>query len=127
MATIPKELRYATTHEWVRVEGDKAYIGITDFAQSELGDLVYAETEPVGTVVLAGDAVGSVESVKMASDVFTPVSGTIVEIDTDLEDEPERINSEPYDTWIVAVRMSNVSELDDMLDADAYQTFCEDA
>ena len=98
MATIPKELRYATTHEWVRVEGDKAYIGITDFAQSELGDLVYAETEPVGTVVLAGDAVGSVESVKMASDVFTPVSGTIVEIDTDLEDEPERINSEPYDT-----------------------------
>ena len=121
---VLKGLKYAKGHEWVKVEGNKAYIGITDFAQDELGDIVFVELPEVGTEVDVEDILGAIESVKAASDIYAPVSGTIVEINDELEGSPELINEEPYDSWIAVIEMANGGELDDLMDAEEYEKFC---
>ncbi|HHZ02920.1 MAG TPA: glycine cleavage system protein GcvH [Tissierellia bacterium] len=120
-----EELKYVETHEWVRVEGNKAYIGITDYAQDKLGDVVYVEVPEIGTVVEAGDQFVVLESVKAASDVYAPISGTVVEVNEELEDNPALINESPYDAWIVAIDMSMPTEVDDLLSAEEYKELCE--
>jgi glycine cleavage system H protein len=119
---FPEELKYTEEHEWVMVEGDLAVIGISDFAQDALGDVVFVELPEVGTEVLAGKAFGVVESVKAVSDVYAPVSGTIEEINEELPDAPEILNTSPYgDGWMIKIRMSDPGELDGLMDAAAYQ------
>ena len=119
---FPKELKYTEEHEWVLVEGDLAMIGITDFAQDALGDVVFVELPAVGTEVTTGKAFGVVESVKAVSDVYAPVSGTVEEINEELPDAPEIINTSPYgDGWMIKIRMSDLGELDRLMDAAAYQ------
>lgn len=122
---MDKNLKFSKTHEWVKVEDDVAIIGLTDFAQAQLGDIVYAEPEPEGTEVELEDIIGTVESVKAASDLYAPVSGEIVEANVDIEDAPEAINEAPWDTWFVKIKMADLGELDDLMDADAYEQFCE--
>ncbi|SFJ46631.1 glycine cleavage system protein GcvH [Thermoflavimicrobium dichotomicum] len=118
---LPKELRYSVEHEWVRTEGNKAIIGITDFAQSELGDIVFVELPEVGTEVSAGEPFGSVESVKTVSELYAPVSGKVVEVNSALEESPENVNESPYeDGWMIVVEMSDESELDKLLTAEGY-------
>ncbi len=118
----PGNLKYTKDHEWVRVEGDVAVIGITDFAQSELGDIVYVEIETVGETLDAEEVFGSVEAVKTVSDLFMPVSGEVVEFNDGLEANPEAVNKDPYgDGWMIKVKMSNPSEIDSLLDAAAYE------
>lgn len=124
MAKFLEGLYYSKSHEWVRVEGDLAYLGISDFAQSELGDLVYVETSPVGRKVSKGQTIGAVESVKMASDIYTPVTGEIIETNATLNDKPEVINEDAFGTTFVVIRMSDPTELDNLMDAKAYETFC---
>ncbi len=124
---LPSGLKYSREHEWVRVEGNIAVIGITDFAQSELGDVVYVELPEVGTEVEANNTFGVVESVKAVSDLFAPVSGVVVEANTTLEEEPELVNTEPYeDGWIIRVEMKDESELNDLLEADSYRAYTEE-
>ena len=119
---FPEELKYTAEHEWVLVEGDLAMIGITDFAQDALGDVVFVELPAVGTEVTTGKAFGVVESVKAVSDVYAPVSGTVEEINEELPDAPEIINTSPYgDGWMIKIRMSDLGELDRLMDAAAYQ------
>jgi len=123
---IPEELRFTEDHEWVLVEEDVVTVGITDFAQESLGDIVFVELPNVGTKVEAGKAFGVVESVKAVSDVYAPVSGQIVEINEELPDAPEVINTSPYeDGWMVKIKLEDSSELDELMDADAYQEFLE--
>ena len=119
-------LKFSKTHEWVKVEGNVATIGLTDFAQDQLGDIVYAEPEPEGTVVELEGIIGTVESVKAASDLFAPVSGEIVEANVEIEDEPEMINKAPWETWFVKIEMDDPSQLDALLDKDAYDAFCKE-
>jgi glycine cleavage system H protein len=120
--TFPINLKYTKEHEWVRVEGEEAYIGVTEFAQSELGDIVYVEVETVGETVSEGDVFGTVEAVKTTSDLFMPVSGDILAFNTKLDNEPELINSDPYgDGWIVKIRVKDPEELAGLLDAVAYE------
>lgn len=122
MSDIPENLKYTSSHEWVEVNGDVATIGISDNAQELLGDLVYVELPEVDDDLNMGDALAVVESVKAASDVFAPLSGTIVEINADLEDSPELINESAYSAgWICKIKMSDAGELDNMMDANAYQ------
>lgn len=124
---LPSGLKYSREHEWVRVEGNIAVIGITDFAQSELGDVVYVELPEVGTEVEANNTFGVVESVKAVSDLFAPVSGVVIEANTTLEDQPELVNSEPYeDGWMIRVEMKDDSELSDLLEADSYRAYTEE-
>ena len=104
MSELRDDVKYAKSHEWVKVEGDIAVIGLTDYAQDQMGDLVFAEVVPAGTTVAVEDSIGSVESVKMASDVYAPVAGEVVEANDTLEDAPEQINETPYDTWLVKIR-----------------------
>jgi len=119
---FPEELKYTEEHEWVLVEGDLAMIGITDFAQDALGDVVFVELPAVGTEVTTGKAFGVVESVKAVSDVYAPVSGTVEEINEELPDAPEIINTSPYgDGWMIKIRMSDPGELDGLMDVAAYQ------
>jgi glycine cleavage system H protein len=119
---IPAELKYTKDHEWIRVEGEVAIIGVTDFAQSELGDIVFVEVDTVGEEMDAEEVFGSIEAVKTVSDLFMPVSGEIVEFNEAIEQTPELVNSDPYgEGWMVKVKMSNPSELDNLLDADAYK------
>ena len=118
---IPEGLRYTKDHEWVRVEGGSARIGITDYAQHELGDVVFVDLKPAGTAVGKGDPVGTVESVKAVSDVYSPVSGTIKEVNTDLESSPELVNEDCYGRgWMVLVQGSPPEEIDALMDAGAY-------
>lgn len=122
----PAELRYTEDHEWIRVEGDIAYVGITDFAQSELDELVYVEVETVGESLEKGDVFGTVEAVKTTSDLFMPVDGEVLEFNEQLSesggDDPTLVNRDPYgDGWIVKIRLTNPGQLDELLDADAYQ------
>lgn len=123
MSQIPQELKYIATHQWVRLDGDGvATVGITDFAQESLGDVVFVEMPALGSQVRGGEEAGVVESVKSASDVFSPVTGEVVAINDHLEDEPERTNEDPYgEGWMFRVRISNPSELETLLDAEAYQ------
>ena len=119
---IPAELKYTKDHEWVRVEGNIAIVGITDFAQSELGDIVYVEVETEGEELAKEEIFGSVEAVKTVSDLYLPVSGKIVEFNTALEANPESVNSNPYgDGWMIKIEMSDASEVDGLLSADEYQ------
>jgi len=125
---FPAELKYSTEHEWVRVEGNHARVGITDYAQSELGDVVYVDLPEVGTEVQKGSVFGSVESVKAVSDLYAPVSGRVVEVNESLKDAPERINSSPYgDGWMIVVEMRDPSEIAELLDADAYRAHVGEA
>ena len=124
---FPKHLKYSREHEWVKVEGNVAQVGITDYAQSELGDVVYVELPEVGTDVEANNTFGVVESVKAVSDLFAPVTGSITEVNPQLEEEPELVNSDPYeDGWMIKIEMNDLSELNDLLDADEYKTFVEE-
>jgi glycine cleavage system H protein len=119
---FPEELKYTEEHEWVLVEEELATIGISDFAQDALGDVVFVELPEVGTEVVAGKAFGVVESVKAVSDVYAPVSGTVEEINEELPDAPEIINTSPYeDGWMIKIRMADTSDADDLMDAEAYQ------
>lgn len=119
---FPDDLKYTKDHEWVRVEGDMAIVGVTDFAQSELGDIVFVEIETEGEELEAEEVFGSVEAVKTVSDLFMPVSGEIVEVNQDLEANPEVVNEDPYGKgWMIKVRMSDPSEVEKLLDSDAYQ------
>ena len=122
MSDLPVELKYASSHEWVRLEGDgTAVIGITDHAQAALGDVVYVELPEEGTDIDAGAEVAVVESVKAASDIYSPVTGAVIEINPVLEEQPEAINQSPYvDGWLFRVKLSNQNELEDMLDRDEY-------
>lgn len=119
---IPANLKYTKDHEWVSVEGDVATIGITDFAQGELGDIVYVEIETVGETMDQEEVFGSVEAVKTVSDLFMPVSGEIMEFNSGLESNPEAVNKDPYgDGWMIKVKLSNPSELEGLLDAAGYE------
>ena len=118
---FPSELKYSKDHEWVRVEGNTAYVGITDFAQKELGDIVYLDVTTVGQTISKEEIFGAIEAVKTVSDLFMQVSGEILEFNSELESAPELINSDPYGkAWIVKIAMQNVADLDALLDATAY-------
>jgi glycine cleavage system H protein len=120
--SFPKELKYTEEHEWVAFDGDIATIGITDYAQGELGDLVFVELPDVGSDVSQGNAFGTVEAVKAVSDLFAPLSGKVTEVNEELADNPEIVNKDPYEKgWMIKIEMSDPSELDNLLDADAYQ------
>ena len=124
MANVPEDLHYSKDHEWVRVERNEAVIGITDYAQDSLGDVVYVELPKAGDEFAANESFGSVESVKAVSEVFSPVAGTVVKINESLADEPETVNSDPYGTgWMIRVKMSNPGEVDSLLTAAEYEDF----
>ena len=125
MAKVLEGLYYSESHEYVRVEGDFGYIGITDFAQNALGNVVYVDMPDVDDEVSAGEEFGAVESVKAASDLMSPVTGVVVEVNEALEDQPELINQDAYENWIIKVEISDKSELDSLMDAKAYAEFCE--
>ena len=125
MAKTVEGLYYSESHEWVKVEGNVAIIGITDFAQHAMGDLSYVDMPEVDDELEAGEEFGAVESVKAASDLYSPVSGTIVEINSALEDQPELINQDAYENWIIKVELADPAELDSLLDAAAYEKICE--
>ena len=119
---FPQNLKYTNEHEWIRVDGDIAYVGITDYAQEQLGDIVFVDIPTVGETLEAGETFGTIEVVKTISDLFLPVSGEIVEMNESLEDNPELVNSEPYDKgWIIKIKPSDLSEFDSLLDASAYR------
>ncbi len=119
---IPADLKYTKDHEWVKIDGDMATVGITDFAQSELGDIVYVEIETEGETLDAEEVFGTVEAVKTVSDLFMPVSGEVVEINETLEDTPEAINQDPYGQgWMIKVKMSDTAEIDNLLTAEQYK------
>ena len=123
---VPANLLYTEDHEWVRVEGDEAFIGITDFAQNELGDIVFVEVETMDEELDKGDTFGTIEAVKTVSDMFMPIGGTVLEVNEALEDTPEIINSDPYgDGWIIKIKIADAGELDALLDADAYKNSIE--
>ena len=124
MSKILDDIRYADSHEWVKLEGDIATVGITDYAQHALGDIVYVDMPEVGDEVTKGEDFGAVESVKAASDLFCPVSGTVVEINEALEDAPELLNEDAFANWIMKVEMSDPSELEGLMDAAAYEAMC---
>ena len=118
---IPENLKYTNEHEWIRVEGDVAYVGITDYAQSELGEIVFVEIETEGENIAAGNTFGSVEAVKTVSDLFMPVSGEVLAVNPALEAQPELVNSDPYgEGWMIKVAVADAAELDNLLDAAAY-------
>ncbi len=124
---IPADLKYARSDEWIRVEGDEAVIGISDYAQDALSDIVFVELPAVGDQIVAGKQFGTIESVKAASDLNAPVDGTVTAINNALEDAPERVNSDPYGgAWMVRIRPSNLSQLDALMDAAAYEAYCEE-
>lgn len=125
--STPKELRYSEEHEWVKVEGEKVRIGITDFAQSELGDIVFVELPEVGDEVSAGDPFGSVESVKTVSELYAPVSGKVVEVNEDLNDSPEFVNESPYEkAWMIVVEVSDSGDVDKLMSAEQYEAMIKE-
>lgn len=125
MSKLIEGLKYSETHEWVKVEGDVAVIGVTDFAQSEMGDITYVDMPEADDEVSKDEEFGALESVKASSDLVCPVSGTVVENNAALEDAPELINQDPYENWIIKVKMSDPSELDALMDAAAYKAMTE--
>jgi len=125
MAKVIEGLYYSESHEYVRVEGNYGFIGITDYAQNALGNVVYVDMPEVDDEVSAGEEFGAVESVKAASDLYSPVSGTVVEVNEALEDQPELINQDAFENWIIKLELSDKAELDSLMDAQAYETFCK--
>lgn len=125
MAKVIEGLYYSESHEYVKVDGEYGYVGITDYAQEQLGNVVYVDMPEVGDEVTAGEDFGAVESVKAASDLISPVSGEIVEVNTDLEDQPELINKDAFENWIMKVKMSDPSELDSLMNASDYGNTCK--
>ncbi len=118
----PTNLKYTKDHEWVRIEGEEAYVGVTDFAQHELGDIVYVEVETVGDEVAQGEVFGTIEAVKTVSDLFMPIDGTVLEVNEALESSPESVNEDPYEKgWMVKISVANHEQLSELLDAEAYQ------
>lgn len=123
---IPENLLYTEDHEWIRVEGDEAFIGITDFAQKELGDIVFVEVETLDETLEKGEPFGTIEAVKTVSDLFMPVGGTVLELNDKIEDNPEVINKDPYvEGWIIKLRLTDTSELEELLDSAAYKASIE--
>ena len=119
---VPAKLKYTKEHEWIRVEGEEAYVGITDYAQSQLGDIVFVEVETEGDNLEAGDTFGSIEAVKTVSDLYMPVSGEVLEFNSELEDQPDLVNKDPYGKgWIIKVKIEDEAQLDGLLSADAYK------
>ena len=121
---FPSNVKYTSEHEWIRVEGDEAYVGITDYAQSELGEIVFVDVDTVGETIAQGEVFGSVEAVKTVSDLNMPVEGEVLEFNETLNDQPELVNQNAYENWIIKVEMSDKSELDNLMDAAAYEAFC---
>ena len=126
MSTVLNDRRYADSHEWVKIEGEFATVGISDYAQHALGNIVYVDMPEVGDEVSQGEEFGAVESVKAASDLISPISGEVVEINEALEDAPELINEDAFGNWIMKVKVSDPSEIDNLLDAAAYEKICEE-
>ena len=125
MSKVAEGLRYSEDHEWVKVEGEVAVIGISDFAQHELGDITYADLPEAGDEFEAGEEFGALESVKASSELLTPVSGKVVEVNPDLEDAPEKINEDAYEAWIIKIEMTDPAEVEALMDPAAYQAFTE--
>ena len=125
MATVKEGLYYSESHEYVRIEGEYGYVGITDYAQHALGAVVYVDMPEVDDEVEAGEEFGAVESTKAASDLISPVSGTVVEVNEALDDQPELINENPWENWIIKVQLADKTELDNLMDAENYTAFCE--
>ncbi|SDC36818.1 MULTISPECIES: glycine cleavage system protein GcvH [unclassified Candidatus Frackibacter] len=123
---ILEGLYYSEDHEWVRVEGDKVYVGIADYAQNALGDIVFVEFPMEGEEYEAEESVGVIESVKAVADLYTPVSGEVLEINEDLYDNPQKLNEAPYENWMIAVKLADEEELDDLMTAEEYKKFCEE-
>ena len=123
MSTVKEGLYYSESHEYVRIEGEYGFIGITDYAQHALGNVVYVDMPEVDDEVEAGEEFGAVESVKAASDLISPVSGTVVEVNEALDDQPELINQDPWENWIIKVQLSDKTEVDNLMDAEAYEVF----
>ena len=123
MSKIIEGLKYSESHEWVKVEGNIAYVGVTDFAQKEMGDITYVDMPEEGDDVLAGEEFGALESVKASSELISPVSGTVILANGELADAPEKVNEDAYSAWIIKVEMSLPSELDALMDADAYKAY----
>ena len=120
---VPDNLKYTTEHEWVRVEGDEIVVGVTEFAQSELGDVVFIEIETQGETLAKGETFGTIEAVKTVSDLYMPLDGEVLEVNSALEDTPELVNSEPFKGgWMIRVKMSDSSQLDDLMEADSYRS-----
>ncbi|WP_315076538.1 glycine cleavage system protein GcvH [Porphyromonas endodontalis] len=121
---IPAQLKYTTDHEWVRIEGDMAFIGITDYAQGELGEIVYVDVPTEGETVAAGEVFGSIEAVKTVADLLMPIEGEVVELNAALEDQPELVNNAPYgEGWIIKVKMADPAKVETLMDAAAYSSF----
>ena len=125
MSKVLEGLRYSDDHEWVKVEGNVAVVGISDFAQHELGDITYADLPEVDDEVAAGEEFGALESVKASSELMSPVSGRVIEVNAELDDAPEKINEDAYEAWIIKVEMTDPAEVDALMDAAAYQEFTE--
>ncbi len=123
--SVLKDLLYTKDHEWIKVEGEKAYIGITDYAQHALGDIVFVELSEVGTELNAGDSFGAIESVKAASDSYIPVSGEIIEVNEAVVDDPSLLNQDAYANWMISITLSNKSDLDELMDAAQYEAHCK--
>lgn len=119
-------LYYTKDHEWVKVEGNEAYVGITDFAQHALGSIVYVELPEVDAEVEGEESFGTIESVKAASDMLMPVTGTILEVNEDLENDPSLVNSDPYENWIMKISVANMADLDELMNAEEYEAFCNE-
>lgn len=122
---IPSDLKYMQTDEWLRLDGASGEIGISDFAQDQLNDIVFLELPEVGATFAKGEVFGVVESVKAASDMVMPVGGTVTEVNSALEDDPEQINAKPYESWLIKITLSDPAEADALMDAAAYESFCE--
>ena len=125
MANVIEGLYYSESHEYVKIEGDFAYVGITDYAQNALGNVVYVDLPEVDDEVEADEDFGAVESVKAASDLISPVTGTVVEVNEALEDKPELLNENPLENWIIKVKLSDTAEIDNLMDAQSYEDFCK--
>jgi glycine cleavage system H protein len=118
----PSDLKYTKDHEWIRLDGDTGLVGITDFAQQQLGDVVYVDLPEVGATLTAGQPFGTIESVKAVSELFAPLSGEVIEVNTGLKDHPEQVNAKPHETWMIKMRIANADEASSLLDASAYQS-----
>ena len=122
----PSDLKYTKDHEWIRLDGSTGTVGITDFAQKQLGDVVYVDLPEVGTAVTAGQTFGTIESVKAVSELYAPLSGTVTEVNSALKDKPELVNTTPHDAWMIKLTLANPGEADGLLDATAYQAITHD-